>query len=59
MYIGIELFIYAFNVLLGSFLPKVVPYIWAFAIRISISYVIVFLLRKILIFMPEKQKKES
>lgn len=57
IYIAVEVFIYGFNVLLGTYLPRVLSYTFAFFVRISISYVVVFTLRKFLIFMPEKKKK--
>lgn len=56
MYIGVEIVVYGFNVLLGTFLPRILSYTLAFFARISISYVVVFTLRKFLIFMPEKKK---
>jgi putative flippase GtrA len=60
-YIGIEVFAYGFNVLLGFLLLKVLSYTFAFIARIVISYLVVFTARKFLVFMPasaEEQKKE-
>lgn len=54
IYIAVEVFIYGFNVLLGTLFPMFLPYIFAFILRIVVSYIVVFLLRKFLIFMPEK-----
>ncbi len=54
IYIGVEVFIYGFNVLLGYLFPMFLPFTFAFILRIVVSYIVVFMLRKFLIFMPEK-----
>lgn len=56
LFIGVEAFIYGFNILLGTFLPRILSYTWAFLVRIAVSYIVVFILRKFLIFMPEKKQ---
>jgi hypothetical protein len=58
IYIALEVFIFGFNVLLGYLFPMFLPFTWAFILRIVVSYIVVFTLRKILIFMPEKKKNE-
>ena len=58
IYIALEVFIIGFNVLLGYLFPMFLPFTWAFILRIVVTYIVVFTLRKILIFMPEKKKNE-
>ena len=58
-YIGIELFAYGFNVLLGYLLLKVLSYTFAFAARIALSYIVVFTLRKFIVFMPQNEQKNK
>ncbi len=58
IYIGVEIFIYGLNVLLGAYLPRVFSYTLAFIVRIVVSYIFAFILRKLLIFMPEKNIKK-
>lgn len=57
LFIFVEGFAYGFNVLLGWLFNMVIPSSFAFILRIAVSYVVVFSLRKFLIFMPEKNKK--
>ena len=57
IYIGIEVFIYGLNILLGFLLLKILTYTIAFIGRIVISYLFAFFLRKFLVFMPEKKKE--
>lgn len=59
IFICVELFAYGFNILLGWLFNLFIPTTFAFALRICVSYVIVFSLRKFLIFMPEKVKEKS
>lgn len=56
IFIAIEAFAYGFNVFLGWAFASVPIYFVAFALRIVVSYVVVFSLRKFFIFMPEKKK---
>lgn len=56
IFIAIEAFAYGFNVLLGWAFASIPIYFVAFALRIVVSYVVVFSLRKFFIFMPEKKK---
>lgn len=58
IFIGVEVFIYGLNVVLGILFGKIMPYTFAFIVRICLSYVVVFFLRKFLIFMPEKSAEE-
>ncbi len=53
----IEAFAYGFNVFLGWAFAGIPVYFVAFALRIVVSYVVVFSLRKFFIFMPEKKKE--
>ena len=59
IYIGIEVFIYGLNILLAFLLLKILPYTFAFIGRIVISYIFAFLLRKFLVFMPEKKQQNN
>jgi len=58
IYVGVEVFIYGFNVLLGYLFHMFLPFTFAFILRITVSYIVVFILRKFLIFMSEKPKTE-
>lgn len=59
LFICIEAFAYGFNVFLGwAFRSVVIPAL-ADPLRIAVSYVVVFSLRKFLIFMPDKKKEVS
>lgn len=58
IFICVEGFAYGFNVLLGWLFNMFIPSSFAFILRICVSYVIVFTLRKFLIFMPEKAAKQ-
>ncbi|GEM_PF-2030774 len=57
LFILVEGFAYGFNVLLGWLFNMFVPSSFAFILRICVSYVVVFAMRKFLIFMPEKTKE--
>lgn len=59
IYISVEVFAYGFNVLLALALSKILSYTFAFIVRICISYLVVFTLRKFLIFMPEQASKQK
>lgn len=56
IFIGVEVLAYGLNIGLGILLGKVMAYTFAFIVRICLSYIVVFLMRKFLIFMPEIKK---
>lgn len=58
-YIGVEVVIYGFNILLGFLLMKVLSYTFAFFARIAISYIAVFTLRKLFVFMPAEEDSKA
>lgn len=59
LFICIEAFAYGFNVFLGWAFGKIAVPILAYGLRIAVSYIVVFSLRKLLIFMPEKTDNGS
>lgn len=59
IFICVEGFAYGFNILLGWLFNLFIPSSFAFILRICVSYVIVFSLRKFLIFMPKKEQKNT
>ena len=58
-YVGVEIFAYGFNVLLGYLLNAVLSYTFAFITRIALSYIVVFTLRKLIVFMPSKAAEDK
>lgn len=56
LFVIVESFAYGFNILLGWLFNLFIPSLYAYFLRICVSYVVVFLLRKFLIFMPKKDK---
>ncbi len=59
LFIAVEVFAYGFNILLGWLFNMFIPSSFAFILRICVSYVVVFSLRKFLIFMPAKNKSKE
>lgn len=59
LFILVEGFAYGFNILLGWLFNLFIPSLFAYVLRICVSYIVVFLLRKFLIFMPKKDKQTT
>lgn len=59
LFILVEGFAYGFNILLGWLFNMFIPSSFAFILRIAVSYVVVFTMRKFLIFTPSKNKSDK
>ncbi len=58
-YVGVEVFAYGLNVLLGYLFNAIMSYTFAFIARIALSYIVVFTLRKLIVFMPAKEAENQ